>query len=87
MTGSIDPFRDQAYKFTHRLKKLDVDVKLIEYAHLPHGFLNLFTPFSEITGVKKTNEQISLWIKKTVESNWHARKKNSKIRYEYTLSV
>ena len=86
MTGSIDPFRDQAFKFAHRLRWLNVDVKLIEYANLPHGFLNLFTPFSEIKGVKKTNIQIWKWIQETVDSNWKARKKNQKIRYDYALN-
>ena len=44
MVGTNDPLRDLSYLFLQKCVQLNVDVKLTEFAHLPHGFLNYGIP-------------------------------------------
>jgi len=44
MVAANDPLRDESFMFTYKLAKLDVDVHLKEYLHMPHGFLNYNSP-------------------------------------------
>ena len=57
MVGSIDPLRDLSYLFLQRWVKVNLDVKLTEFAHLPHGFLNYGAP---VVGMNEVSE----WIDK-----------------------
>ena len=57
MVGTMDPLRDIAYLFLQKWVKADVDVKLVEFAHLPHGFLNYGIP---VVGMNEVTE----WINK-----------------------
>lgn len=57
MVASNDPLRDESFKFTLRLAKLNRDVKLKEYMYMPHGFLNYNAP---MLGMKdESNECIN----------------------------
>lgn len=44
MVAANDPLRDEGFKLSLRLAKLGVDVRLREYAFMPHGFLNYNAP-------------------------------------------
>lgn len=44
MAGCNDPIRDEQFKFTLKLIKLNVDVKLEEFKLMPHGFLSYNFP-------------------------------------------
>ncbi|CDW87878.1 hormone sensitive [Stylonychia lemnae] len=70
MVASNDPLRDESFKFTLRLAKLNRDVKLKEYMYMPHGFLNYNAP---MLGMKEeSNECISqciTWIKELISQN------------------
>lgn len=63
MVAANDPLRDESFKFTLRLGKLNRDVKLKEYMYMPHGYLNFNAP---LFGMKEeANEAINFcknWI-------------------------
>ena len=44
MVASNDPLRDESFKLSLKLSKLEVDVQLKEYMYLPHGYLNFNAP-------------------------------------------
>lgn len=69
MTGTVDPIRDQSYRFLYRLLKLHWSVKFKEYLLFPHGFLNMMTPISSLIGVEKANNDVWKWINETIEAN------------------
>ena len=59
MVGTMDPLRDIAYLFLQKWVDVGVDVKLLEFAHLPHGFLNYGIP---VVGMNEVTE----WINKVI---------------------
>lgn len=63
MAGTKDPLRDMSFGFLQKLVKLHRDVKLVEYEHFPHGFLNYGIPVVGMTQVPKILEQLVIWIK------------------------
>ena len=63
MVGTKDPLRDLSYAFLEKLVKLNKRVKLIEFLHFPHAFLNYDTPFGGVKNAGKTVECLVKWIK------------------------
>jgi len=58
-----DPLRDESYKFTLRLLKNDIDVKVFEFICFPHGFLSYELPLGGIEECSKCNEQAIKYFK------------------------
>ena len=54
MVASNDPLRDESFRLTYRLARLDKDVILKEYSYLPHGFLNYNAP---LLGLKEESTE------------------------------
>lgn len=48
--GTHDPLHDESVRFLLKLVELGKDVRLVEYAAMPHGFLSL----DVITGMKES---------------------------------
>ncbi len=67
MIAQNDALRDESLQFTLNLAKSGVNVKLIEYAGMPHGFLNYN---SHVLGMRdESNEtiyQCARWIKELI---------------------
>lgn len=63
MIAGNDPLRDEAYKFTMKLLKNKVDIKVIEYIGFPHGFLSFELPVGGIEECVKCNEQAVKYFK------------------------
>jgi len=38
--AGADPLRDDGYAFGYRLGQQNIDIKILEFKELPHGFLN-----------------------------------------------
>lgn len=57
MVPANDPLRDESFNLTHRLAKLNHDVKLKEYLYMPHGFLNYNAPMMGMQ--KEVNQTIN----------------------------
>eukprot|EP00347_Sterkiella_histriomuscorum_P001768 403370757 len=72
MVAANDPLRDESFKFTLRLCKLNRDVKLKEYMYMPHGYLNFNAP---LFGMKEeANEAINFcktWINDLLSNDEH----------------
>jgi acetyl esterase/lipase len=58
-----DPLRDESYKFTMKLLKNKVDVKVFEFICFPHGFLSFELPLGGIDEWVKWNEQAIKYFK------------------------
>ena len=77
MVGSIDPIRDMTYAFAQKLLKNKVDVKIVEYKYLPHGFLNYNIPFVGMKFSEKGTDKGIQWIQEVWESSKIHLKTNS----------
>jgi acetyl esterase/lipase len=44
MVPENDALRDESFLFAYRLMKNGVNVRLLEYGCMPHGFLNYNSP-------------------------------------------
>lgn len=66
--GTYDPARDSFFLFYNRLLKLNVDVRLTEYAFFPSGFLNYVMPVPRLMcGVSKAAVmRIGHWINQCI---------------------
>lgn len=68
MVAANDPLRDESFRLTLRLARLNKDVKLKEYMYMPHGYLNFNAP---LFGMKEeANEAINFcknWINELLE--------------------
>jgi hypothetical protein len=64
MVGTKDPLRDMSFDLLRLLIKLKRDVKLVEYEHFPHGFLNYGVPIVGLSNIDKILTQIVDWVVK-----------------------
>lgn len=59
MIAQLDPFKDDNYKFLHRLITVGAqDVKAMEFEMMTHGFLSLYTPLG--TGLEEGQKSINI---------------------------
>ena len=58
-----DPLRDEIYKFSLRLLRNKVNIKVKEYISFPHGFLSFELPIGGIDECSKCNEQAIEYFK------------------------
>ena len=62
VAGSIDPIRDECYRFLDFMSKHGVEVEMKEYLYFPHGFMNitsLIDPFY-YPGLQQVKDYIKL---------------------------
>ena len=62
-TGSLDPYRDLAYKFTDMLLKCGVETRLYEFKDFPHAFLSHGVPVVGLTESEVAANAIQQLIK------------------------
>ena len=68
MSAGRDTLRDESYKLTERLARLNKDVELIEYRKLPHGFWNFDASFG-LEECSISTEKAMQWIKSLLINN------------------
>lgn len=66
-TGSLDPYRDLAYKFTKMLTDINVDAHLYEFKNFPHAFLSHGVPVVGLTESEVAADCIQQIIKQTLK--------------------
>jgi len=68
MCGTKDPLRDMSFDFFRSMVKLNRDVKLVEYEHFPHGFLNYGVPVVGMTKINEILDKIIEWCTREGDS-------------------